>query len=279
MGKRYNELFMRNIGILTGEEQNKLRKTCIAIAGVGGVGGIQIVMLARAGIGKINIADPDTFQLSDRNRQYGAHESTVSMNKAEVMKGIIEDINPYCEVNIFSGGVNKDNVKDFVKNADVVIDAIEYFTAEEKARLHKESRNQGKYVFTSPIVGFGSSLLVFDPEGMTFEEYFNLDGKNKKLSFEKYCPVYPDYLSESLYRDAVNKKRPIPSFSASTAISAALLATNVILFLLNRKKPATAPHCILVDFYRQKFDIIKIGKNGTQRKNMERKGGMEAILE
>jgi molybdopterin/thiamine biosynthesis adenylyltransferase/ubiquinone/menaquinone biosynthesis C-methylase UbiE len=258
MEAKYEEFFSRNIGILSAEEQNKLSSSCVAIAGVGGVGGIQLVMLARAGIEKFNIADPDLFAITDINRQYGAYQSTINKNKADVMKDIIKDINPHCEVRVFNKGIDKENAEYFVKDAEVVIDAIEYFTTEKKICLHQEARKQGKYVFTSPIAGFGSSLLAFDPKGMTFEEYFCLNEKNKKLSLKKLCPIYPEYLDKSLYEDAADKKRPIPSFSTSTAISGALLATEVILFLLNKKNPVTVPYCTLVDFYRQKFDVIKI---------------------
>ena len=253
---QYLKLFSRNLGVLTEADQERLRNCRIGIAGVGGVGGNQLVTLARAGVGKFHIADPEVFNLSDRNRQYGAAESTMNSNKAVVMKTIINDINPDCEVKTFEKGINFEVIGEFVKDCDVIIDAIEYFTIEEKARLYQEARKHNIFVFTSPIIGFGSSLLIFDPQGMTFEEYFNLSSKSKDLGAKKLCPIYPEYLDKNLYVDAINKKRAIPSFAGSGVLSGALLATEVVLFLLGKRKPVTIPELTLVDFFRRSFDVI-----------------------
>ena len=68
----YNEAFSRNIGLFTLEEQDKLRRSHVAIAGMGGVGGVHVATLARTGIGNFTIADPDCFELANMKRQYGA---------------------------------------------------------------------------------------------------------------------------------------------------------------------------------------------------------------
>ena len=69
----YNTAFSRNIGWVTADEQRVLRGKRIAIAGMGGVGGLHLLALTRLGIGKFSIADPDTFELANFNRQVAAH--------------------------------------------------------------------------------------------------------------------------------------------------------------------------------------------------------------
>ena len=59
----YGEAFSRNIGWLASFEQEILRHKRIAIAGLGGVGGIHLLTLCRLGIGKFNIADFDEFAI------------------------------------------------------------------------------------------------------------------------------------------------------------------------------------------------------------------------
>ena len=90
----YAEAFKRNRGLITEEEQEKLRNSRVAIAGMGGVGGVHLVTLARLGIGKFTIADPDVFEVANFNRQYGATISNVGRNKAEAMAEAALDINP-----------------------------------------------------------------------------------------------------------------------------------------------------------------------------------------
>lgn len=73
----YREAFSRNIGWVTSTEQEALHHKKVAIAGMGGVGGVHLVTLARLGIGAFHIADFDAFDLVNFNRQVGATVSTL----------------------------------------------------------------------------------------------------------------------------------------------------------------------------------------------------------
>lgn len=90
----YDVAFDRNIGWVTAEEQQALRRKRIAIAGMGGVGGVHLLTLARMGIGAFNISDLDTFELPNFNRQAGATLSSLDRPKVEVMAEMARDINP-----------------------------------------------------------------------------------------------------------------------------------------------------------------------------------------
>ena len=59
----YGEAFSRNIGWVTDDEQEQLRRKRVAIAGLGGVGGSHLLTLTRLGIGAFNISDLDEFEL------------------------------------------------------------------------------------------------------------------------------------------------------------------------------------------------------------------------
>ena len=72
----YGQAFSRNIGWVTREEQQTLRRKTVAIAGMGGVGGSHLLTLTRLGVGRFHIADLDTFELANFNRQAGAMLST-----------------------------------------------------------------------------------------------------------------------------------------------------------------------------------------------------------
>src|SRR3990167_6528215 len=80
----YNEAFSRNEGLISKEEQERLRSSRIAIPGLGGVGGVHLMTLARMGIERFHIADADQFSLANFNRQYGASVSNLGKNKTEV---------------------------------------------------------------------------------------------------------------------------------------------------------------------------------------------------
>ena len=91
-GFSYDEAFSRNIGWVTSAEQQQLRTKRVAIAGLGGVGGVHLLTLARLGVGAFNIADFDTFDLANFNRQAGALMSTLGRTKTSVMEQMGKDV-------------------------------------------------------------------------------------------------------------------------------------------------------------------------------------------
>src|SRR5687767_3045849 len=81
----YATAFSRNIGWLTEAEQERLRHKRVAIAGMGGVGGVHLTTLARLGIARFSIADLDTFELANFNRQAAATVSTLGCPKVDTL--------------------------------------------------------------------------------------------------------------------------------------------------------------------------------------------------
>src|SRR5262245_5822644 len=81
----YGEAFTRHRGLLSAADQERLRHSTVAIPGLGVVGGAHLTTLARLGIGRFRIADPDCFELANFNRQHGATTQTLGRGKAEVM--------------------------------------------------------------------------------------------------------------------------------------------------------------------------------------------------
>ena len=113
-GFDYDTAYARNIGWVTTAEQQVLRRKRIAIAGLGGVGGAHLLTLARLGIGRFHVADFDTFDLANMNRQAGALMSTLGKGKAEVLAGMARDVNPEVEIGIFDEGVTSANLDAFL---------------------------------------------------------------------------------------------------------------------------------------------------------------------
>ena len=77
--------FSRKFGIISESEQEKLLSAKVSVVGAGGVGGLHILTLARLGVGKFQIADPDIFEAANVSRQFGASQKTFGRNKAKVL--------------------------------------------------------------------------------------------------------------------------------------------------------------------------------------------------
>lgn len=248
----------RNIGIFTTEEQEKINNIRIGVAGVGGVGGIAVERLVRMGIGAIKIADPDIFEYSNINRQFGSTKSSLGKNKSLVIGDIVKDINPYLDIEIYQDGVNDGNVKDFVNGCDFVIDGIDYNAFKYTLILHKECRNKNIFVLNPHAIGFGSSILIFDPTGMSIWEYIGLKSIDEWVSThdlpaDKFCPVFPSYVNEKIINRVLNKDINIPTVSPGPAIAGSIAALISILFLLKRNNFPVVPKMFYFDIYDKKI--------------------------
>ena len=107
----YGRAFSRNIGWVTKKEQDKLRRSRIAIAGLGGVGGAHLLTLSRLGISKFNISDFDDFDVHNLNRQAGAFLQFMGKSKIETIAQMARDISPEVDIRSFPQGVKPDNVE------------------------------------------------------------------------------------------------------------------------------------------------------------------------
>ncbi len=144
--------FSRTALILGEEAVEKLKRSSVAVFGLGGVGGYVTEALARAGVGKITVVDNDVVAESNINRQIIALTSTVGRPKTELWKERISDINPECEVVARQVFVGRDNVSDFdFSNYDLVVDAVDTVTA--KLAIIENAKNAGAKVISSMGTG------------------------------------------------------------------------------------------------------------------------------
>lgn len=106
----------------------KLENACVAIIGLGGVGAFAAEMLCRAGVGSFILADSDIIEVTNKNRQLPALDSTIGKVKTEVIAARMRDINKDVKVNVISAYLEQENIADKLKlfdKVDFVIDAID----------------------------------------------------------------------------------------------------------------------------------------------------------
>lgn len=124
MSFSYEEFTTRNLGFVDAAGQKKLREATVFVCGTGGMGGAAILALARAGIGKLIIADIDTFEVSNLNRQVFAFTDTIDRHKAEVTAETVRRINPEIEVTVYKDDW-PEHVVDSVRAAAVTLNGTD----------------------------------------------------------------------------------------------------------------------------------------------------------
>lgn len=121
-----SERFLREEMLLGNEAMEKLKNSHVAVFGIGGVGSWCAEALARAGIGALTLIDQDSVGESNINRQILALDSTLGLEKAEVMARRIADINPDCWVTAICARYEAaDRERFFGEKYDFIVDAID----------------------------------------------------------------------------------------------------------------------------------------------------------
>lgn len=140
------------------ERLERLEKSHVLVAGLGGVGAFAAEMLVRAGLGRITMVDGDRVHASNRNRQLVALTSTEGKAKTEVMAQRLLDINPDLRLEAIHAYVKDQPLIDLLQRHpyDFVVDAID--TLAPKVYLLYYARKFGLNVVSS--MGAGGK---FDP--------------------------------------------------------------------------------------------------------------------
>lgn len=133
----------------------RLRRSRVAVFGIGGVGGHVCEALARSGIGVFDLVDDDRVSLTNLNRQIIAAASTLGRCKVDVMRERILDINPEAEVQVHKCFFLPENAASFpFDEYDYVVDAVDTVTA--KLALVLRAKEYGTPIISS--MGAGNKL-------------------------------------------------------------------------------------------------------------------------
>lgn len=253
----YQQAFSRNIGWVTESEQDQLRNSKVAIAGLGGVGGSHLLTLSRLGIGRFHIADLDIFEQPNFNRQAGAYMHAVGRPKADVLSEMAQGINPDMQMTIFDQGVSGENLDAFLDGVDLYIDGLDFFAVDIRRKMFNACTQKGIPAITAAPLGMGVALLCFLPGKMTFEEYFLLEGQPRDEQLLRFlvglspAMLQLGYLVDETRVDFHAEKGP--STAMACELCAGVAATNALKVLLKRGDVVAAPFGLHFDAYKNKL--------------------------
>lgn len=118
----------------------KLKNARIAVFGVGGVGGHAAEALARAGVGTIDLFDPDSVAVSNINRQIIATHETVGMGKVRAFQERIATIDPDIKVNAFALFYSPESAEKVDLSVyDFILDCIDHIPGKIELAVRAEA--------------------------------------------------------------------------------------------------------------------------------------------
>ncbi|MFR9503764.1 MAG: tRNA threonylcarbamoyladenosine dehydratase [Rikenellaceae bacterium] len=160
--------------LLGSDKLNKLKDANVLVVGIGGVGAYAAEMIVRAGVSRMTIADADTVNQTNINRQLVALHSTVGEYKTDLLSARLKDINPDLELTIVSEYI-KDELTDTLLDSakfDYIVDAID--TLSPKVALI-----EGALKRSIPLVSSMGAGAKTDPTLMEI----------KDISKSHHCPL------------------------------------------------------------------------------------------
>ena len=129
--------------LLLGEEaMDRLKRSRVAVFGVGGVGGYVCEALVRSGVGAFDLIDDDKVCLTNLNRQIIATRKTVGQYKVDVMKNRMLEINPDVDARLYKCFFLPENAADFpFEEYDYIVDAVDTVTAKIELIMRAKASN------------------------------------------------------------------------------------------------------------------------------------------
>jgi molybdopterin/thiamine biosynthesis adenylyltransferase len=150
-----NEAFVRQ-ALAFGDPLNQtLRQLRITVVGVGGTGSAVAVLLARLGVGYLNLVDPDTVEESNLNRVHGAtlNDAKVGRKKVDVLAEHVTSIGLGTSVCQYSALVTDSQCRDVLRSSDVIFGC----TDDHSGRL---LLNRFAYFYFVPVIDVGLAIEV-----------------------------------------------------------------------------------------------------------------------
>lgn len=242
--------------LLLGKEKlERLKQAHVLVAGLGGVGAYAAEQLCRAGIGEMTIIDGDVVELTNKNRQLPALDSTIGKPKAELMAARFRDINPDIRLHVVNDFIRDDRMVEILDEAryDYVVDAID--TLAPKIFLIYHSIQKGLPIVSS--MGSGGKLDPSKIEVADISKSYNcnlarmLRKRLHKLGVYKGVKVV--FSSEFTNPEAVvltesqNKKSNVGTISYMPPIFGCFIASVVIRELIREEKEGETMNVTGVD--------------------------------
>ncbi len=162
ISEKEKERYLRQINVreLGPEGQGKLKNTTFLVVGAGGLGSPAVISLAASGAGKIILADNDTVETSNLSRQFLHTDARVGMKKAESGKIALAAVNPFTEVEPFTGLVTDESLPALLEDVDVVLDVCD--NSKTRHAVNRVCRRLKKPVVDAAAIRANGQITVYD---------------------------------------------------------------------------------------------------------------------
>lgn len=218
--------------------QARICDAAVLIVGAGGLGCPVALYLGAAGVGRLLLADGDTVDLTNLQRQIGHATAAIGENKAASLARSVRAINPEIDVQPIGRALANAALLEAVAAVDLVIDASDNFVT--RHAVNRACVALGKPLVSGAAIGFSGQLAVFDSR---------LDGT------PCYHCLFPDHADEPELRCA-----EAGVFSPLVGIVGAMQAMEALKYLARVGEPLIG-RLLLWDGLRADARVMKVPRD------------------
>jgi molybdopterin/thiamine biosynthesis adenylyltransferase len=221
--------YQRNRAMISIEQQLSLLRSKVAVFGCGGLGGYIIEELARLGVGRITVVDPDVFEEHNLNRQLLCTQELLGRKKVDAAARRVAAVNPAVRVRAFDVAFGQGNSAEILKGATVAADALDSIPV--RLELAKACNDQNLPLVHGAIAGWSGHVAVQYPGENILQHLY----AGKKTGY------------------GVERKLGNPSFTP--AVIASLEVAEIVRILLGTE-PLLPRRYLAMDLYHMEFTEI-----------------------
>ncbi|MHA1835885.1 MAG: HesA/MoeB/ThiF family protein [Candidatus Odinarchaeia archaeon] len=218
--------------------QEKIKKSRVAIIGLGGLGWLTGLQLTGMGVGYLKLVDRDVVELSNIQRQLIYSEEDIGKSKAEAMAQKLQRINSDITIDPLTVSISLDSIHEVLENVDIVIDCLDNFQA-RKILNYGCVKGNLPLIYSAAIRSYGVVHTI-------------IPGKSACLE----C-IYGDI--DSLEAESCAQVGVLPTILGVISSSVSHEVLNLIL----QNEPLLADYLLIVDMKTFSFDKIKITRNNN----------------
>ena len=231
LSDKERERYRRQLSV-PGWDQDRLKAASVFIAGVGGLGGTSALYLALAGVGRIRIADRDTVEISNLNRQVLFDEASLGRTKVEEAGRRLRQANPNIIIETSSAPIDRGSLEREASGASLLVDGLD--NVETRYILNAYAvANQIPYVYGA-VRGWQGMAAFFHPP---------------------WTACLACLLSEQRVTET-----GVPVFGCLPGTIGLFQATETLKYLMGLE-PALRGRLLIYDGRDMTFDVVEVSRN------------------
>jgi molybdopterin/thiamine biosynthesis adenylyltransferase len=227
--------YQRNLNTFTAADQITLLQSRVAVIGLGGLGGAMVEILARGGVGALDLVDGDRFEDHNLNRQFLSHQESLGTSKAKAARERIHAVNPAVEVTIHDFPLTPENASRLIVTCRVVVDCLDSIGT--RFTLEAAAKASGLPMVSAAVAGLTGHVTTIFPEDPGLALIYGSPGDRQ-----------PNKGAETT----------LGCLPQAVMAVAAIESAQVIAVLLGRTEGVLRNRMLYIDLNENRFDTLRL---------------------